>query len=230
MEDLGRLAVISPHLDDGAFSCGDLLACHPGATVVTLFAGLREAARAAVTPWDRACGFRDAGEAIAARRDEDRAALAVLGARPCWLEFEDSQYAARPPGIASLAGALREALDGMCPDTVVLPLGLFHSDHHLAHQAGLRLMAEDRDTRWLAYEDALYRNFPRLAQQRLQQLAHDGICATPWAGPRSRNADIKRRSVSHYASQLRGLATPGRPGHADLAAEERYWILQAAMP
>jgi LmbE family N-acetylglucosaminyl deacetylase len=227
-DDLGRLAVISPHLDDGAFSCGDLLACHPGATVITVFAGLREAARDAVTPWDRACGFRSACEAIAARRKEDRAAMAVLGARPCWLDFEDSQYAARPPGTATIAGALRKALDRLQPDTVLLPLGLFHSDHHLTHQAALRLVAENRYTRWLAYEDALYRKLPDLLQQRLRQLESGRISAGHWHRRMSR-PDIKRRSVSCYASQLRGLATPGRPGHADLAAGERYWILRATM-
>ena len=33
----GTLAVISPHLDDGVFACGEMLAAHPGSVVVTVF-------------------------------------------------------------------------------------------------------------------------------------------------------------------------------------------------
>src|SRR5437763_1975889 len=91
----GTLAVISPHLDDGVFACGEALAAHPGSVVVTVFAGM-PADPSQSTDWDARCGFASAGEAVAARRAEDRTSLARLGARPHWLEFGDSQYGSTP--------------------------------------------------------------------------------------------------------------------------------------
>jgi hypothetical protein len=32
--------------------------------------------------------------------------------------------------------------------------------------------------------------------------------------------------VAFYRSQLRGLGTPGRLGHADALADERFWTLE----
>ena len=37
--ELERVVVVSPHLDDAVLGCGRFLAVHPGATVVTVFAG-----------------------------------------------------------------------------------------------------------------------------------------------------------------------------------------------
>ena len=59
--------VISPHLDDAVFSCGDWLATHPGAIVMTVFAGVPRDG-ALHTEWDNRCGFADASHAILARR------------------------------------------------------------------------------------------------------------------------------------------------------------------
>ena len=83
-----RWLVISPHLDDAVFSCGRLLAAAPGSIVVTVFAGIPPRDTPA-PPWDRRAGFDRADEAMHARRDEDRRALARLDARPVWLDFLD---------------------------------------------------------------------------------------------------------------------------------------------
>ena len=40
--------------------------------------------------------------------------------------------------------------------------------------------------------------------------------------------DLKHMAVRCYGSQLKGLATPGRPGHADIAQPEGYWKLRLA--
>jgi LmbE family N-acetylglucosaminyl deacetylase len=68
-----RMAVISPHLDDGVFSCGDLLASHPGAAVVTVFAG-GPSSSTDIKPWDAAAGFHPGDNVMAARRAEDQTA------------------------------------------------------------------------------------------------------------------------------------------------------------
>jgi LmbE family N-acetylglucosaminyl deacetylase len=92
---LGRIVVISTHLDDGVFSLGGSIhrAAEGGArvTVATVLAGDPDS-DAPAGPWDRASGFATAGIAARARREEDRRACAAVGATPAWLPFGDRQY------------------------------------------------------------------------------------------------------------------------------------------
>lgn len=214
------MIVVSPHLDDAVFACGDWLAAHPGATVVTVFAGTpRDATRR--TAWDERCGFASAADAVAARRHEDRAALSRLGATPLWLSFADRQYD-EPAGEAEIAAALAELLKARADDTVLLPLGLFHSDHRLAHRAAWRALREaGRDEAW-AYEDALYRGMPGQLQSRLAALHREGLQATPLRLTTTGVPGAKAGAIACYASQLRAFG-PG--GTADLGQPERFWRL-----
>jgi LmbE family N-acetylglucosaminyl deacetylase len=217
----GRLVAVSPHCDDAVLACGQVLAAHPRALVVTCFAG-RTSPPPPLTGWDGDCGFREGDDVVGLRRAEDRAALAEVGAAPIWLDFPDAQYAPSPTPEA-VAAALAAVIVAARPGVVLLPLGLFHSDHHLAHDAARRLVADLDDVTWLAYEDALYRRLPGLVQDRLVELAGARLAprrAWPDAEP---GLDRKRRAVACYASQLRGLATAGRLGHADAFAAEGYW-------
>ena len=109
-------------------------------------------------------------------------------------------------------------------DTIVAPLGLFHSDHELTHEAALCLLRDEPARIWLAYEDIPYRAIPRLLQQRLRWLDDDHVRVTP-AALRADGVELKRRAVTCYASQLRGLTMPGRPGWQNILAPERYWRL-----
>ncbi len=84
--------VVSPHLDDAVLSAGLFLLTEPGAVVATVMAG--HPGPGVLSDWDRACGFVDGDDPVARRRDEDRAALAILGARPHHLEFLDQPYRA----------------------------------------------------------------------------------------------------------------------------------------
>jgi LmbE family N-acetylglucosaminyl deacetylase len=94
---LRNVVVFSPHCDDAVFACGQLLETHPGALVVTMFAG-------------------------------------------------------RPPAVFA-------------------PLGLFHSDHRLVHEACIATAGGHRHGAWFLYEDALYRRIPQLVEERLTALA-----------------------------------------------------------
>jgi LmbE family N-acetylglucosaminyl deacetylase len=216
------LAVVSPHLDDAAFSVGGLIAAHPGSVVVTVFAG-DAPDPGQRTEWDTACGFSHAAQAMSRRRDEDHRALAALEARPVWLRFVDSQYGGEAATPREIAGALQEALQSLAPDTVLLPLGLFHGDHRRVHDASIDAVQTLRMP-WLAYEDALYRGLTGLLQQRLMELAQAGWQATParFGAPHA-EAAAKARAVARYASQLRGF---GAQGHDDLAWPERCWRLE----
>lgn len=218
--------VVSPHLDDAVFGCGQWLAAHPGATVVTVFAGVPRAA-GRCTEWDARCGFASAAEAVEARRAEDRRALALLGARPHWLGFADRQYG-ETPAVEQVAQALCALLRELRPRRLLFPLGLFHSDHLLVHAAStLALQASPGLAAW-AYEDCLYRGLPGVLQARLAGLQAAGVRATPARWPAADGAQTARRkaaAVRAYESQLRAF---GAGGHEDTAQPERYWTLAAA--
>jgi LmbE family N-acetylglucosaminyl deacetylase len=228
VSELGKLLIISPHLDDAVFSCGEMMACKGDAIVATMFSGLPPAALP-LTPWDAASGFTGSHEAMELRREEDRRAMAILYATPVWLDFLDSQYN-DPPSEIDLAQAIADQIEAHEPDTIMLPAGLFHSDHVITHQAGLLARGHYLDRTWYMYEDMLYRRIPRLLQERLTGLAHFGIDATPVAFNTHDQAERKRQAVQCYASQLLALATPGRAGHGDIYAPEGYWRLSADAP
>lgn len=216
---LSSLTIVSPHLDDAVFSCGTLLERTPGATVVTVFAGTPR--DAPLTDWDRQCGFASAQAAMQARRTEDAKALAMLGASPVWLDLLDAQYggAYRPEDIERhLAPCLDRRRGGM----VAVPLGLFHSDHQVVHEACLRLHAGHPELEWLCYEDALYRRLPGLLQDRLASLLRSGWRLTPVIAPTSASG-AKARAVRAYASQLRAF---GEGGYEDTDLPERLWRLE----
>jgi len=224
MSGARRLAVISPHLDDGVLGCGQLLAARPGAVVVTLFAG-RPDPRAPLTPWDAAAGFRAGDDVVGTRRAEDAAALRALGARPAWLDHRDAQYGGAAPA-ETLARCLAQALEAAAPDVVAAPLGLFHSDHLRAREAAL--LARERscvEARWLLYADGAYAALPGAVRGALAELRARGVAlrrARLAGGPLAR----KRRAVACYASQVRALATPGRLGVAPALRPERYWWIE----
>ncbi|MGQ0750742.1 MAG: PIG-L deacetylase family protein [Betaproteobacteria bacterium] len=217
-----KLLVISPHLDDAVFACGDLLAVHPGSTVVTVFAGVPERF-SGLTEWDAVCGFVSARDAVLGRRREDETALAVIGAHARWLPFRDAQYG-EPARSIDIARALRRAVREVACDTVLLPLGLFHSDHEITHHASLALLREGLPLRWMCYEDTFYRCIPGLVQQRIARLSRGHRLSAPLVNSKGLTS-AKRQAVYCYASQLRGLSSAGRPGHLDALTAERYWPL-----
>jgi len=216
------VAVLSPHLDDAVFSCGELIAASGEAVVATVCAGMPPSAET-LTEWDAVCGFGSARHAITARREEDRAALSALGAAPEWLEFCDAQYG-EPVDRAQLESKFAAVIERSGAATIVVPLGLFHDDHLTAAGVALSLLPRFPDRRWIAYEDVPYRRINGLVQRRLAALLAKRIVATPRGSPEG-CSPLKRSAVLCYESQLRGLASPGRLGHLDALAPERYWAL-----
>jgi LmbE family N-acetylglucosaminyl deacetylase len=218
------LLVISPHLDDAVLSCAEALGRAQRAAVVTVFAGAPPDGDMQ-TDWDQRSGFASAREAIAARRDEDAAALALLHAEPLWLDFLDSQYG-DTPGVEAVADALERTVSAFAPDMVLLPAGLFHSDHALTHEAALLARRRLPHLTWRMYEEAHYRRIPGFLQRRLAQLLQDGVQATPLpAMVDAACAPAKEAAIACYASQLRALAAKVRDGHADAFAPETFWKL-----
>jgi LmbE family N-acetylglucosaminyl deacetylase len=216
--------VVSPHLDDAVFGCGQLLAARPGSSVVTVFAGAPPTYET-VTEWDALAGFRPGEDVMAARRAEDSRALAILNATPIWLDFCDSQYH-RSPDVAEIARALEQAIGESGLRALFIPLGLFHSDHHLTHAAALDVLRCRPDLEWFAYEEAMYRKISNIVAERIVALHGAGIDAVPAGIYPACDHDGKQRAITCYASQLRALATPKKPGYEDALGAERYWSLK----
>ena len=217
----GRLLVVSPHCDDAVLSCGDLLHDNRGAAVVTVFAG-SPAALPAPTDWDRRAGFAPSDDVMAARRAEDRLALAALAAEPQWLPFVDDQYGTAP-SEGDVAAALGATMDRLRPSRVVIPLGLFHPDHRLAHDAAVVALRARRVLEWIAYEEATYWRVQGMVEERVSALRGAGLALTRWPGSQSSASAEKCRAVACYASQLRALSSLGPSAVADVYRPERYW-------
>jgi LmbE family N-acetylglucosaminyl deacetylase len=222
-----RLFIVSPHFDDAVFSCGALLATHPDAAVCTVFAAPPE--HEMHTEWDANSGFASAHEAVHARTIEDDNALAVFDAIPVRLPFRDGQYR-DSPSISKLAAALEEIIYGSTANTLLMPLGLFHSDHELVFDACCEILPRLSHLAWFGYEDAIHRRVPGVVEKRLASLAQRGIVATP-ARPDGlhtidveRQALAKREAVNAYVSQLQAF---GPHGCDDVFEPERYWQLGA---
>ncbi|CAG4893457.1 PIG-L family deacetylase [Paraburkholderia gardini] len=220
-----RLFIVSPHFDDAVFSCGALLAAHPDAAVGTVFAAAP--GHEMRTEWDTRSGFGSAREAIHARTIEDNNALAALEAIPVRMPFLDGQYL-DSPSVGTLAAALEEIIYGSTANTLLMPVGLFHSDHELVSDACCEVLPRLAHLAWFAYEEAIHRRQPGVVEARLEELARRGIVATP-AHPDTlhtidpaRQAIVKRHAVNAYASQLRAF---GPHGCDDVFAPERYWQL-----
>lgn len=213
------LVVVSPHLDDGVFSCGDLLARSRLSTVITVCTGLPENP-ARLTSWDQRCGFPTARAALTERLEENREALRLLGSDGVELGLPDSQYVHNwQPFIPLLRESLKNALARLHPRQVVMPLGLFHDDHIRVSDILLSLLYLFPAAVWMAYEDVPYRARPDAVPQRLSVIRQRGIEASRVATPC--RSDRKSRAVWAYGSQLRGFgACPD-----DLTRPEGYWRL-----
>jgi LmbE family N-acetylglucosaminyl deacetylase len=220
-----HLLVVSPHFDDAVFGCGALLAAHRGSVVCTVFSGCPPGHVS--TDWDRQCGFENAAQAMEERLHEDERALEILDSHGERAGFLDAQYASY--GVAATRQTIAHKLDTSVrrhsPDILLMPLGLFHSDHELVHEACCDIWLEHRALECLAYEDALYRRIDGRLQGRLAALIERRIMATPlplhWRNS-ERHHTTKRQAVKEYASQL---AAFGPHGYDDVFCTERCWKL-----
>src|SRR4051812_25718577 len=113
---VGRMLVLSPHLDDAALSAGALIAAHDDVVVATVFTAGTVAG--ATIDWDVQCGLGAPADAMACRREEDRRAMAALAARHEWLGHTSSSYTNEPSDGAALAESLRDVVTRTTPSTV----------------------------------------------------------------------------------------------------------------
>jgi LmbE family N-acetylglucosaminyl deacetylase len=228
-ETSGRVVVVSPHLDDGVLSLGASIArwSRRGVVVELLTVlGCDPESAAAPGGWDARGGFASEGDAARGRREEDRAACAVVGATPRWLPYGSADYERHGNG-ADVRLAVERALEGA--DTVLLPGSpLTHPDHDwvLRTLVGatfdvrrLGLYAEQPYTRRAGGE-------PRVAPWAVDALGAPSPFAALPVGMRDRLA--KWRGIHCYRSQvpLLGMRRSLRRGaHRYAAAAELVaWV------
>jgi LmbE family N-acetylglucosaminyl deacetylase len=230
---LERVLVCSPHFDDAALGAAYALFAHPGSTVVTAFGGPPARYPDPPTEWDALGGFRAGDDVVALRREEDRAAMSVLGATPVWLDFVDHQYLASAERAEpkEVAAALTDVLESVAPTAVFLPMGLANPDHVALHDAGMLLASERRDVMWFCYEDSGYKHIPGLLAWRIAKLFASDLWPTPMIVPVDVDHDRKRAAVECYASQLPPLNRDHSLGaRIGGGAPEQFWLLEPPPP
>jgi len=217
------LLVVSPHLDDGVLSCGLLLSQHPAATLCTVFTA--PPAENMTTEWDQQSGFHDAFEAMRARKEEDQHATALLGANSLHLPFCDAQYQSTP-SQCDLSSTLAQTVVQSGARIVLVPMGLYHSDHGLVSEACIALLTDFPHVEFRAYEDVPYRRIDGMVHARLATLYERGYrltpcdCSAPDPFGGEPSVQIKRRAIEAYSSQLKAFGPNGR---SSLFSGERYW-------
>jgi LmbE family N-acetylglucosaminyl deacetylase len=207
------------------------MASHPGAYVVTVFAGNPPAYPTdPMRKWDVQSGFSPGDDVMETRRHEDAAALDLLDATPVHLEFVEHTYnpGDRPVAPDVLVDGLAPALAALAPTVVLAPFGLANPDHDVTHHAARRLMDERPAWAWYCYEDAGYCHLPGLLAWRVAALFRAGRWPTPAILPVEVDHDRKRRALECYRSQLPPLRADHRLDERLAApAPEQHWRIAA---
>jgi LmbE family N-acetylglucosaminyl deacetylase len=162
-----RVVIVSPHFDDAVLSCWSVLTGRRDVEVVNVFTRA-PALETDLSEAELLTGADDALARASERAREDRAALAVAGARPRNLDLLDHPHwtagrPAPPTGWRKVArrlvrrrrdapdadeGRLREVVEATSPHIdrqarIYAPAGLGgHSDHVLVRELGCRLLRE----------------------------------------------------------------------------------------
>jgi LmbE family N-acetylglucosaminyl deacetylase len=214
------LLVISPHLDDGVLSCGELIAAHRDALVATVMAGRPDPYPSPLPEWDLQSRFRGGDDVVAVRRAEDTSALASLGARCAWLDFLDQQYApAARPSPHAIANALADVVRASSCDVVASPLGIVHPDHQLTAAACFELARRLPSLTWIIYADAPYKTaHPAQVDARVAALRADGFVLADSDPARIHADPRKQAAIECYATQLNAPMNWN-----DALLPERYW-------
>jgi LmbE family N-acetylglucosaminyl deacetylase len=243
------LIYLSPHLDDAALSCGGQICQYTRlgqrVLVLTVMAGDPPAAAMsgyAASLHDR---WQLATHAVAARRAEDLAACAILGAEAAHWEIPDCIYRGEPSYYLSdddifgqvhaaeqpLVEQLAERLAALpSHDRLLVPVGVGnHVDHQLVCMAATRAF----DPLGLVY----YEEFP-YAQKELAVVnalgdLHDNWSAEVIVMPQQA-LDIKVKAIAAYQSQLSTFFTDLRDLYyqvkefaLDSGGGERLWHMRA---
>jgi LmbE family N-acetylglucosaminyl deacetylase len=235
---LAPVLILSPHLDDAAFSVWHVFAESSEVTVLSVFAGVPE--EGFVTPLDRSHGALDSAAWVRRRRREDIDALGQTGAAVVHLDLLDGQYRGRPVEPDELT----IAIDGwLRPDAIIYaPLGVGgHPDHLAVARWAVHLRGAGREVRLFA--DTPYylrhglpswlgdRPNPKADDQITDALAELRIDAAQVVRSvtvlRRAAVDDKLRALRCYATEFDPIDEDfrGVPSNGELMRHEVHWTL-----
>lgn len=219
---------LAPHLDDAVLSCGGnihrLTASGEQVLVITVFAG--EFKGSALSPFalEQHDYWGNPPRPMALRRAEDTAALTLLSAEACYLDYLDAVYRTGPDGewlytqeemlwgkvhpadpmARNGTRAMADRLAGLLPPQhqaiVYAPLGVGnHVDHQITHLAAEGLLE-------LGYQVAFYEDYPYAERPGAIESALASTGAESWrleAIP-LREADLaaKVSALGYYRTQM----------------------------
>ena len=245
----------SPHLDDAALSCGGLIRRQvtdgTPVLVVTVFAGEPQHAELSAYAIGTHRKWGAATNLTAERKEEDRRAMGILGARYLHLAYTDAIYRLSDgsflyssdqelfgplhPAEAELVSSLAAMVDGLPTSrevTMYAPLAVGnHVDHQLVRDSVLNL--PNQCSQVVFYEDYPYSDTPGALTQALTTLGtHDWESELESLDERCVKAKIA--AIAAYQSQMATLFEGeeamalrvreySRAMSPDEGFAERYW-------
>jgi LmbE family N-acetylglucosaminyl deacetylase len=215
--------MISPHLDDAIFSCGQLIHARKGTMITTILAGFPPGEHAG---WSsQTTGLSVAEDANLARREEDQRASRALGARTNWIDIPAQEYG---PGASTSERLLRieqsivAAVSTTEVRSVFIPLGLTHPDHIIVSDAALRAVLASDVESYVYMEMPYGQARPGRVRRRLRRIGRQ-CNVDPLE---SFVGDLRRKSeaVNAYSSQVETLQRGfGKYFDRVFTDPERYW-------
>lgn len=171
----------------------------------------------------RTTGRSYAPDAIQVRKDEDTAAMRMLGADPRWLDLWDRSYMnGKSHDEYSIVRELRPVLITDRAKAIVAPIGIRHSDHVAVSNACLRVSGE-LQTELYYYADMPYAvEYPEAFERRIDELSNRGL-EIEWLDQIVPRSDIKKRVFSLYKSQYKAMRRGYATFKESMTAAEQYW-------
>lgn len=194
---MNKILLVSPHFDDAILSAGQFMADRPDTVVLTVFGGFPKNADEVHSPYDEKSGFKNAQEAVEARRWEDNMAVSMLKGTAIHLDFPDSQYGEHS-SLPNITSEIQRILDAGEYEGIYAPIGLDHPDHEIVTLAVTSLITDLPIVLW---EDLPTRVvYPEQVPERLRQI---GLAYRPdrVIFEKTLIAD-KMRSLACYGSQI----------------------------
>jgi LmbE family N-acetylglucosaminyl deacetylase len=224
---------LSPHLDDAAFSCGGTLArlAQAGWRVVVATAFTRSVPQpqgfALTCQTDK--GLGPEVDYMALRRQEDRAAMGLLGAEPRWLDLPEAPHRGYESATALFGGIhggdgvdvpVAAAIDGLLqelsPALLLGPQAVGGHVDHLVLIHALDCLAVGIPTLW-------WRDFPYVARLGAPEPLLARFQSLPeWTLDVASVADRRHAACAAYVSQL-GYQFGGVAGLSLQFQQARYW-------
>ena len=218
-----RVLAVSPHLDDAAFSVGATLAALADAghqvTVATCFTRSVPGPTGFALACQTDKGLGPGVDYLALRREEDTAAMAVLGAAPVHLDLPEAPHRGYTSAAELFAGRhsgdqvwreVAAAVEGLEADLWLAPQGLGGHDDHLQVLRAVASLA--RPTLW-------WRDSPYVLRDPAAQPGSDlpgGLHPVQLPQDRARRADACACYTTQLGFQFGGVA-PMRAALAELA-------------